>query len=115
MDDPSSLLPLDTPEYMAPAWASALMWSAGNDEIVQQFRADTGCTWTPAGNPLAQMIDQATGADVAVARQYVEWFNVNVWGSMDASQQPDTFNVSHKLDDQEAEAALEQFRPLEDE
>lgn len=28
------------------------------------------------------------------------------------SIEPDTFNVSHKLDDQEAEAALEQFRPM---
>lgn len=78
-----SLLPSDTPEYMAPAWANALLWSVGKDDIVQQFRADTGCNWTPARDGLSRMIDQATGADESFARQYVEWFNVNVWGPME--------------------------------
>lgn len=75
--------PADVPELMHGMWASCLMWSVTEPAIMESFRAETGVAWTPGRTPIEQMIDKAAGADVGFLRQYVEWFNANVWGSWD--------------------------------
>jgi len=66
--------------YLRPAWASCLLWSVTEPEILEAFRTQTGCTWTPPRSGLDRLIDSAAGADREFVRQYVEWFNANVWG-----------------------------------
>lgn len=77
------LMPLTTPDYMAPAWAGCLHWAIGCDEIREAFFEQTGCRWSPPRNGLDRMIDEATGADRAFIEKFVGWFNENVWGDMD--------------------------------
>lgn len=76
--------PSDTPEYMLPAWFGALHHALGEDEIVAAFRADTGMQWRPGKASIERMIDKATGAEERFLREFVSWFNKNVWGPIDA-------------------------------
>lgn len=76
------LMPDDTPEFMAPAWLSALSFTIKQDGAMRAFREATGCTYTAPMTPLEQMIDQATGADVAFLTAFIQWFNEAVWGPM---------------------------------
>lgn len=80
-----SHMPADTPDEMAPAWASCLVWSAGEPEILAQFRKETGTQWSPGTTVLEQMIDESTGAAQGWLLAYVERFNANVWGPMDGT------------------------------
>lgn len=75
--------PKSTPAYMYPAWASALAWAAGEASIVEAFTEQTGMKIAVARSPLDRMIDDATGANEAVARRFVEWFNETIWGEID--------------------------------
>ena len=65
---------------MTPAWVDCLRWSIGELEILAEFRADTGCNFTPRLTSIDRMIDEATGCKRAFIEQYVAWFNENVWG-----------------------------------
>lgn len=77
-----SLMPSDTPPYMADAWVGCMSWAIGDAEVVAMFREETGNQWRP-GNGIVAMIDKATGADAAFIKQFVEWANVNIWGPID--------------------------------
>ena len=76
------LQPSDTPDYMVPAWLNCIEYSLGNDAIMAEYREQTGEQWTPGRTPLDRMIDEATGRDVQFLRDFITWFNVNVWGSL---------------------------------
>jgi hypothetical protein len=78
-----SLMPADTPAYMAPAWLGCMHWAIGDADVIQAFRDETGNYWTPAKNNLDAMIDQATNADRAFVEAFIRWANVNVWGPID--------------------------------
>lgn len=83
-DGPSvldGLVPSDP--LMGIAWRDCMMWAIRSDEVLAAFRADTGNRWTPGGTPVERMIDGACGAEAAFAREFVEWFNANVWGDLD--------------------------------
>lgn len=75
--------PADTPKYMLQAWFGALHHALGDHGIVAAFRADTGNQWMPGRAPIERMIDKATGAEERFLRDFVIWFNANVWGPMD--------------------------------
>jgi hypothetical protein len=77
------LMPVHTPEYMAPAWISCLHWAAGKQEVVTAYRKETGDNYKPSLVPIEQMIDQATGRQEAFLRSFVGWFNQSIWGPMD--------------------------------
>ena len=81
--DVMSLMPDDTPAYMAPAWLGCIGWAAREDALVDAFRAETGNNWKPARNGMDAMIDVATGADWAFIEAFIKWVNVNVWGPID--------------------------------
>lgn len=65
---------------MAIAWRDCLLWAIGSDGILAAFRAETGNRWSPGLTPAERMIDGACGADARFAREFVAWFNANVWG-----------------------------------
>lgn len=85
--DPPTAHPLDglvpSDFLMAIAWRDCLSWAIGHAETLAAFRAQTGNTWSPGRTPIDRMIDEACGADAKFLREFVEWFNVNVWGDMD--------------------------------
>ena len=66
---------------MAQAWVDCLRWAVTKSDIIAAFQKTTGLQWTPARTPLARLIDQATGHDEDVVRQFLGWFNTHVWGS----------------------------------
>jgi YD repeat-containing protein len=85
--DVFDLMPDDTPGYMADAWIDCLHWALGDDSgAVQAFRTATGNQWTPARDPLGRMIDAATGVEADFLRQFIVWFNANVWGAIEPEQ-----------------------------
>lgn len=83
MSDRPSLMPLDTPDYMAPAWAAFMRWAIGHEETIEAFRAETGNNWRPASDALGEQIDKATGADDAFVRDFVVWANGALWGPVE--------------------------------
>jgi hypothetical protein len=64
---------------MAIAWRDCLIWAAREPSIIESFTKDTGVKIIPAQNGLERMIDQATGRDREIARQFLTWFNANIW------------------------------------
>ena len=83
------LMPQDTPDYMAPAWASCLMWAAGEPQIVAAFRKDTQCTYIPPRNKIEEMIDDACGSVELLGNQFAEWFNANIWATILKAERPE--------------------------
>lgn len=56
--------------------------AAGHADILAAYEADQGRKFILAGprTTLDRMIDEATGADVAAVNDFIDWFNVAVWG-----------------------------------
>jgi hypothetical protein len=79
-------MPADTPDEVAPAWLSCLVWAVGEPSVLAAFRLETGNEWSPGRTALDKMIDDAVGADDNFARAFVKWFNENVWGPMDGTE-----------------------------
>ena len=77
-----TLMPDDTPGYMAPAWIGCMQFAITTDYILGQYRIDTGDVWKPAKTPIDEMIDHATGREEAFVMAFVAWANVNIWGSL---------------------------------
>lgn len=73
----------ETHPLMQIAWRDCLMWACTFEPIVKQFREDTGCKFEVGKTSLDRMIDEAGGAETAYCKQFVEWFNLNVWGDSD--------------------------------
>ena len=63
---------------MTPAWGDCLRWAVGEPEILAEFRADTGCDFTPRLTSIDRMIDEETGRERAFVEYYVARFNENV-------------------------------------
>lgn len=76
-------MPADTPDHMAPAWASCVSWAIKQPEVMAAFRAETGNTWQPGRTPMERMVDEATGADAAFMEAFVRFVNERIWGPMD--------------------------------
>lgn len=87
-----ALMPADTPDYMAPAWAGCVSWALGNRDMLAQFCADTGNNWMPSGRG-SEMTERARAApssdDRAFMEAFVAWVNINVWGPMDGPDKED--------------------------
>lgn len=76
------LYPADSPDYMVAAWLGCIRWALGEEDVMAQFRRETGTQWTPGRSGLERMIDKVTGADEQFFRQFVAWVNVNLWGEV---------------------------------
>ena len=74
-------LPRDV--LMVGPWFSCLQVSMRQPEVMQAFRAETGCTYTLPTSPIEQMIDQSTFHEKTFLATFAQWFNVNVWGDLD--------------------------------
>lgn len=77
------LMPSDTPDYMAPAWAGCLSWAIGEPEIRATFERETRMKFAAPKSGLDRMIDEATGHSSAYVKAFIEWANVNVWGPVE--------------------------------
>jgi hypothetical protein len=73
---------MPTEAWAIPAWVGCLMWAIGNKDILEQFRADTGCTWAPGKTQIERMIDEATGYDADFIRRFAIWHNKSIWGEV---------------------------------
>lgn len=78
--DDAQLVPTDP--LMQIAWRDCLMWAVGTPEIMEQFRADTGCNYRPPASVIEQMIDESTGYQDDFVKTFVRWFNANIWGDL---------------------------------
>ncbi len=78
-----SLMRSDTPDYMAPMWASCMDWAIRQPEMVEAFRKETGNNWQPGKTAIEQMVDKASGGDRAFCEGFIKWANENVWGKLD--------------------------------
>lgn len=81
-------MPAETPDYLAPAWASCLSWAIHNEDMRIAFQQATGRKWSPPRSGLDLMIDEATGANRAFIEAYITWFNQNVWGNEPIDNEP---------------------------
>lgn len=68
---------------MIPPWAGCIRWALGDANILSQFRAETGNTYTPLRTPIDQMVDEARGVEGLFLEAFVRWFNSNLWGEVD--------------------------------
>ena len=80
MNDLLDLKPTDLPTYAIPAWLSCLRYTLGLEDVISTYRLETGDTYKPPHNPLDAMIDQASGRDWQFLKNFVLWFNDNIWG-----------------------------------
>jgi hypothetical protein len=88
MTDQTSIFDGIAPEdpLVAVIWFSCLKWAIGQQNIVDEFRAETGNTWTPGKTGLDQMIDRSSGAEADFMRQFAEWFDKAIWGPMEEDE-----------------------------
>ncbi len=80
-DDPKDLSDL-MPKHpiMVGAWVGSLEFLLSRDDMMDQFRSDTGQTWKPSNIPIARMIDDAVGLPLRFFRALAVWHNEHVWG-----------------------------------
>jgi hypothetical protein len=50
-------------DLMTLAWRDCLMWAVTEKQIMEAFRAETGCVWSAPKNGLEAMVDEATGVN----------------------------------------------------
>lgn len=82
------LMPSDTLDYMAPAWADCMHWVLGEEQIRAAFEAETGHAYQPPQSGLEKMIDEATGHGTAYIEAFIRWANENIWGPIDGEHAP---------------------------
>jgi hypothetical protein len=63
------------------AFVGCVSWALGNPEIMAWFREETGDRFQPAKNAIEQMIDKATGNDLAFLQRFSDWVEVNLFGT----------------------------------
>lgn len=77
----------DDNQVMSTMWVGCLGWAIGKPEIRASFEADTKRPpWQTKRGPIERMIDDATGYEDSYVRDFIVWFNVNVWGEDDGSE-----------------------------
>ena len=75
---------MPTDPLMALAWRDCLRWAIGYEPILTKFLEDTGVKIAPLRTAMDRLACEATGEGEIVARQFIEWFNVNIWGEKHA-------------------------------
>lgn len=67
--------------YMRQAYIDFLHFALGNDDILKQFREETGILWQPARNGLEKAIDEATGVEFKFLQQFSDWCETRHYGT----------------------------------
>ena len=62
------------------AWRDFLVWAWSEPEMLAQFTAKTGLEARSVTSSINAAIDAATGADVSLAAQFIEWATREHWG-----------------------------------
>lgn len=68
---------------MAGAWAACLNYTISRTDALKRFEEETGNVFRPATNGIEKMIDDATGYEVEFLGKFIDWFNLNIWGTRD--------------------------------
>ena len=75
-----ALAPTGMPNWMVGCWMAAVLWGCREEEVMGQYRYETGDEWLPDWDRIGRLVDQATDEEWAFAERFVGWFNDNVWG-----------------------------------
>lgn len=69
-------------DIMIGAWIGLLVWASEKEDIVEDFKRDTGKDIKSFLNrtPIIRMIDEATGYDKDVVIAWADWVTENLWG-----------------------------------
>jgi hypothetical protein len=78
--DISTLMPEDTPGCMKPAWLGLVHFALREKDIREVFMKDTGIIMRQPRNGFEAMIDEVSGYNDYVVREFVLWVNKNLWG-----------------------------------
>lgn len=73
----------DNDPLMYPAFIGCLHWALGEDEIMERYREETGDRFTIGRSGIEQMIDGATGADIAFFQRFSDWVEREIFGTPD--------------------------------
>jgi hypothetical protein len=75
------------PEYidnpvMFGAWAKLLSWACSQDELIKQFKDETGYNIQDVvrSTGINKMVDEATGYTKTVVVAWADWVTKNLWG-----------------------------------
>jgi hypothetical protein len=79
-------MPEDTDDYLADVWFGALHWAMQEKDVIDAFLAEVKPDYKSPKSALEAKIDKATGHDMVIIDQFIAWFNINVWGSMDCEE-----------------------------
>jgi hypothetical protein len=60
-------------QFHMQAFVDFLRWASANEGMCNQFRTETGETYSPPKSGLDMMIDTATGRTKKVYERFVEW------------------------------------------
>ena len=66
---------------MRDAYYGFLNYAIGREELVQEFRAATGNTWTLGKTPIDRAIDKALGRDIEFFQSFSDWLEKTYWGT----------------------------------
>ncbi|MGI4945868.1 MAG: hypothetical protein ACRYHQ_35795 [Janthinobacterium lividum] len=76
------LMPADTPDHMAAAWAGCMTFAIGHAATLAAFRAETKNQWEPGTTALERLIDKETDAERFFMEAFIAWANERLWGKM---------------------------------
>jgi len=62
------------------AFIDFALYSAGKEDVLAQFTADTGIVYKAPGNGLDAMISEASGHNKKVLQEFLDWLTTNYWG-----------------------------------
>lgn len=75
MDRPR-LMPADTPDFMADAWASCLVWAIGKDECFAMYCTERELDLDLEVTAIAVKVKSVS----ALGDDFILWFNERIWG-----------------------------------
>lgn len=73
----------DGDPLMYPAFIGFVSFALGSDDMLAQYRAETGDTWKIGATSFDRLIDHATGADFAFLQRFVTWCEDGPFGKPD--------------------------------
>lgn len=73
----------DNDPIMYGFFVGCVHWALGNETVLDEYRRQTGDGFQAPQNPFDQMIDKATGNDLAFIQRFSDWVELNLFGTPD--------------------------------
>lgn len=77
---PRDIIPKDP--LMVATWASALMVFIKREDVLENYRRDTGDKFVPANTPMDKIVQEGTGQEREFVIRFIKWFNETTWGDL---------------------------------